>query len=230
MFVSSYDRSLEDIIRRVNHLADDVYQMLGQALNSLYQQDKEAAQRVLDHDDYVDDETNAIEEDSLQLISLQQPRQKDLRILAASLRIVRDLERIADYSCDIAEVTEILAHSPYFKPLIDIPRLGTMTLNMLKLAAQAVNNHDIALAHDVYHQDDAVDALYIHLHDELMEAMRQHRDVVEQASYLSLVARYLERIADHAVNIAEMTVFVENGDRRPFRRSPFPSGHSEEHD
>ncbi len=228
MYVSSYDRSLEQIIQRVNHLADDVYRMLAQSLESLYHQNKPMARTVLDHDDYVDDETNAIEEDSLLLISLQQPRQKDLRILAAALRNVRDLERIADYACDIAEVTEILAHNPYFKPLIDIPLLGAITLDMLKLAAQAVNTHDTELARDVYHQDDTVDNLYIRLHGELMEAMRQQATIVEQASYLSLVARYLERIADHAVNIAEMTVFVENGNRRPFRRSPLPSGHSTE--
>ncbi|AUW92837.1 MAG: phosphate signaling complex protein PhoU [Sulfobacillus thermotolerans] len=220
MFLNSYDRSLQSIKDRVNLLGQEVSRMLEQALASLYHQDQELATWVLNHDDSIDDETNQIEEDSLQLISLQQPRQKDLRILAAGLRNVRDLERIADYSCDIAEVTHRLAIQPYFKKLDDLARMGHKALVMVNRAQEAVRLRDQDMARDVFWRDDQVDDLYRALHDEMLQVMRRNPDAIEQASNLSLVARYLERIADHAVNIAEMAVFVETGDRRPFRLLP----------
>lgn len=220
VFMNSYDRSLQQIKDRVSVLGQDVSAMLEQALASLYRQDRALAAWVLEHDDPIDDETNQVEEDSLQLISLQQPRQKDLRILAAALRNVRDLERIADYSCDIAEVTEILAGAPYFKPLDDISRMGEKALAMVQLAQEAVSCRDQDMARQVFLRDDAVDDLYHALYDDMLRAMHEDSRTIEQASYLSLAVRYLERIADHAVNIAEMAVFVENGNRRPFRRTP----------
>jgi phosphate transport system protein len=220
MLMNGYDRSLHQLKERATRLSFDVSQMLERALRSLYTQDAKLAQAVLRYDDVVDDATNQLEEDSLQLISIQQPRQKDLRVLAAALRNARDLERIADYSCDIAKVTEILADSPYFMALQDLEQMGVITMDMVAQAIQAVCTKDAELARQVAARDDFVDNLYRTIHETLMDAMRHDSRTVDQASHLSLVARYLERIADHAVNIAEMAVFVETGERRPFRYIP----------
>lgn len=220
VFFNNYDRGLKDIRTRVENLVLDVHKMLNQSLASLFYQDAELAEAVIGHDDVVDEETLSIEEDTLQLMSLQQPRQKDLRTFAASLRIVRDLERIADYACDIAETTQVLAYQPYFKQLEDLPRMGQLALDMLSLAHKAVQEKDPSLAHEVHLSDDAVDSLYLALHKELMDKMRAHPEYVEQASHFSLIARHLERVADHAVNIAEMTIYMLEGDHRPFRRPP----------
>lgn len=225
MLMNGYDRSLHQLKERTRRLSADVSDMLKGALRSLYTQDGVLAQMVWQHDDVVDDETNQVEENSLQLISLQQPRQKDLRVIAAALRNARDLERIADYSCDIARVTEVLAARPYCVPLQDIARIGTMALEMVCMAVDAVSRQDAVMARQVSDSDAAVDRIYQTIQEALMDAMRNDSRVVDQASHLSLVARYLERIADHAVNIAEMAVFVENGEHRPFR-TPRPVYHA----
>lgn len=222
MFINRYDQGMHDVEQAVAGLTDDVRGMLADALTSLFTQDLDLAQRVMQHDDMVDEETARIEEEALQLISLQQPRQEDLRILIAALRNVRDLERIGDYACDIAEVALILGDHADAHPLVDLRHLGDLTLDMVQRAHQAVTEKSFDLAHEVNRCDDAVDALYLAIHRELMHIMRSRPALVEQSSYLSLVARYLERIADHAVNIAEMTIYRLVGNRRPFRKPPPP--------
>lgn len=217
MLMNGYDRSLRQLKDRVNWLSTDVLEMLERSLRSLFTQNNGLAHDVLLHDDEVDDATNQIEEDSLQLISIQQPRQKDLRMMAAALRNARDLERIGDYSCDIAEVTELLADQPYFMDISILEKMGNITMEMVSQAVDSVCHRDAPLAFQVAQRDDVVDDLYRTVYETLMSAMRTDSATVDQASHLSLVARYLERIADHAVNIAEMAVFVETGEHRPFR-------------
>ncbi len=222
-FLDRYNQGIRMVEQRLASLTDAVVHMLEKSLQSLADQDPETAQDVLDYDDVIDDETADIEQASVELISLQQPRQEDLRVLTASLRIVRDLERIGDYACDIAEVAQTLAASAYFKELVDVPRMGQLALTMVERAHEAVMVKDSAIAYEVMKRDDAVDALYLQLYQELITVMRAQPQYVEQASGLLLVARYLERIADHAVNIAEMTVYMSDGVRQPFRRSPRPT-------
>ena len=215
-FVNAYVRALGSLIRRTASLGREVDRMLADALTALELQDRILAQAILERDDYVDDEDAGIEQDALELISLQQPRQEDLRMMAGLLRVGRDLERVADYSCDIAEVALALADESYYKPLNDLPRLGQMAREMLKQAIIALETHNSDLAKRVNDADDAVDALYVSLYQELVTAMEDNPKTIRQASHLALVARYLERIADHAVNVAEMTVFAVEGRRRPF--------------
>ena len=222
-FLDRYNQGIRTVEQRLASLTEAVVHMLHKSLKSLTEQDVTAAQDVLDYDDVIDDETADIEQASVELISLQQPRQEDLRVLTASLRIVRDLERIADYACDIAEVTQTLAASPYFKALIDVPRMGDLALTMIERAHEGILAKDVAIAYEVMKRDDAVDQLYVELHQELVTVMRAESEYIEQASNLLLVARYLERIADHAVNIAEMTVYMTNGVRQPFRHSARPT-------
>lgn len=221
-FLDRYDQGIREVEQRVGDLADATLHMLENSLASLTRQDVAAAADVLAYDDVIDDETDGIERAALELMSFKQPTQDDLRVLAASLRIVRDLERIADYACDIAEITEILGTTPRFKPLDDLSRMGELTLTMIERAAEAVVTKSTAVAYDVSRRDDAVDALYLYLHRELMNVMKRDPALVEEASHLALVARYLERIADHAVNIAEMSIYAVSGVRRPFRRPPRP--------
>ncbi len=222
-FSDRYTQGIRSVEQRLASLTDAVAHMLEKSLRALDHQDVPSAQDVLDYDDVIDDETADIEQASVELISLQQPRQEDLRVLTASLRIVRDLERIADYACDIAEITQSLAKQAYFKELVDVPRMGQLALTMLERAHEAVMTKDTAIAYEVMKRDDAVDQLYVDLYQELVAVMRSAPEFVEQASGLLLVARYLERIADHAVNIAEMTVYMASGVRQPFRRSPRPA-------
>ena len=219
-FIDRYNQGIRAVEQRMVGLTEMASNMLGRSLEVLLQADPDGAQEVIDYDDVVDAETDLIEEAAIELISLQQPAQEDLRVLTAALRVVRDLERIGDYACDIAEIAQELESAPDLKPLGDVSRMGDLTRRMLRRAGEAVVSKDPQIAYEVSRRDDAVDQLYLNLHRELMDVMRHDPSKVEQAANLLLVARYLERVADHTVNLAEMTIYMAQGVRQPFRHSP----------
>jgi phosphate transport system protein len=164
------------------------------------------------------DMTLGIQMRTMQLLALQQPMARDLRLVAASMRIVVDLERIGDHATAIAKVTRRLAGQSYFKPLVDIPRLGEMSRKMVGDSLRAFVSHDTALAMQVAADDDGVDELCDYLQRELMDKMRADASLVDQATQLLLVARALERVGDHATNIVENIYYVETGEMRPLAR------------
>ena len=176
------------------------------------------AKQVVTDDDFADDMTFGIQTRTMQLLALQQPMARDLRFVGASMRIVVDLERIGDHACDIAKITRRLAGQSFFKPLVDIPRLGELARKMVGDSLQAFINHDTNLALQVAADDDAVDDLCARLEAELMDKMRVDSSLVEQATQLLLVARMLERVADHATNIVENIYYLETGEMRPLAR------------
>jgi phosphate transport system protein len=224
-FVSAYDRALASLVRRTVDLGREVEHMLHQALIALEATDAVLAASVRERDDYVDAEDTAIEADVLELISWQQPRQRDLRRLAAILRVGRDLERIADYSCDIADSAGVLAGLPRLVPFGDLTRLGRLTRRMVHEALVTVESEDLSRAGAVNAEDEAVDRLYADVRDDLVRLMEREPRAVRPAAELLLVARYLERVGDHAVNIAETTVFTVEGRGRPFHQPATPDPH-----
>ena len=147
----------------------------------------------------------------MRLLALQQPLARDLRAIAAGLRITADLERVGDYSKDIAKVARRLVDQPYFKPLEDIPKMAEVAREMLRLAIRCFVDRDLDLARQVAEMDNEMDALWKALRDELMDFMRRDPQYVHQATHLLLVARYLERIGDHTVNVVERVNYVETG-------------------
>ncbi len=219
-FVDRYNQGIRTVEDRMVGLTEMVSDMLRRSLDVLWHPTPDGAQAVIDYDDVVDAETDGIEQAAIELISLQQPAQEDLRVLTAALRVVRDLERIGDYACDIAEIAQPLESAPDLKPLSNLSRMGELTRAMLRRAGEAVVSKDLQIAYEVSGRDDAVDQLYLNLHCELMDVMRRDPSRVEQAANLLLVARYLERVADHTVNLAEMTVYMVEGVRQPFRHAP----------
>ncbi len=211
-----YDRQIQDIQKDTVLMADLVSRCLGEAMGAMEDKDTERAQAVIDADDEIDDIDYAIEMKVLELIALQQPEREDLRLLASVLRIIKDLERIGDYAVNVAQVAVKLASLEYFKPLQDIPRMARAALEMLDMSMKAFQECDVDLARRVAVADDPVDRLFYHLQAELADWMKRGPEYVDQACQLALVARYLERVADHAVNIAEMAYFLRTGERRPF--------------
>lgn len=204
----------EDLLR----LGRFVQEAHGKAMDALVRQDLALAKQVINDDDFSDDITFGIQARCTQLLALQQPMARDLRFVAASLKIAIDLERIGDHATDIGKVTRSLAGQSYPKPPIDLPQLSSMARKMVGDALQAFVQHDIKLAVQVARDDDAVDDLCDEIQHEMMNVMREDSSRVEQATRLLLVARALERVADHATNIAEQVYYVETGDLRPLAR------------
>ncbi len=216
--LNAYDKALIEIHRRILTMSELVGASLKEAMDSFVSQDIAKAKAVIDGDEAVDALEEALEMDSLELISLQQPMDRDLRFLAAAMRISRELERINDYACDIAELTlDLQPKTPFFKPLVDIPHMVELVQQMMNKSLEAFTKHNSSLARQLDSDDDQVDSLFISLLKELTAYMKKSSEYVDQASSLLLVARYLERIGDHIVNIAEMVIFIDCGERHPFK-------------
>lgn len=215
--LNAYDKALIEINRRILNMSELVGASLKEAMDSFVSQDIAKAKAVIDGDEAVDTLEEALEMDSLELISLQQPMDRDLRFLAAAMRISRELERINDYACDIAELTLDLPKTPFFKPLVDIPHLAELVQEMMSKSLEAFTKRNLTLARQLDSDDDQVDSLFTSLLQELTGYMKKSSEYVDQASSLLLVARYLERIGDHIVNIAEMVIFFDCGERHPFK-------------
>lgn len=205
--------------QRLDHLKGELLKMgsaveesINQAVQSLVDRDNNLAESVEDGGKQIDAWEVAVEEECLKLLAIQHPVASDLRLIAGVMKINYDLERINDQAVNIAQRSQVLNTMPILKPLIDIPRMADLTRRMVKNALDAFVNRDIELANDVRRVDDEVDALRDQIFRELLTYIRAGEpNTVDQAIHLILVSRHLERIGDHASNIAENVVFLVKG-------------------
>lgn len=209
----TYLQDLEALRHDLLRMGEIVSSAIHESVQSLAKQDVELARKVIDGDDVIDDMQISIEDKCNLLIARQQPLARDLRIISTGLKITTDLERMGDHAFDIANVTLRLAHQPLIKPLVDIPRMAEMAEKMLRDSLKAYTTLDIELAEQICQNDDAVDDLYAQIFRELLTYMMEDPTTIGQATQLIFVGRYLERIADHATNIAEWTIYLATGQR-----------------
>jgi phosphate transport system protein len=209
----SYDQELEGLRAELLRMGELVSKAIEDAVQSLAKQDEELAKRVIAGDDAIDQLEMDIEDKCMVLIARQQPMARDLRIIGTGLKITTDLERMGDHAFDIAKVTLRLAHQPLIKPLVDIPRMARMAQQMLSDSLEAYMKLDIALAERVCVADNEVDNLNQQVFRELLTYMMEDQRTISQATQLIFVGRYLERIADHATNIAEWVIYLVTGQR-----------------
>lgn len=202
---------LQQEILRMGALVEE---QMARAIQSLTDQNLELADQVVADDDRVDDLEMDIERRCLTLLALQQPLAGDLRTVSTALKIITDLERMADHAVDIAKVTRRIASEPLVKPLVDIPRMATLAAHMVRSALNAYVARDIDMARAMIRMDDEVDQLYRVIFDDLIEIMRRDAASSFQSTHLLFVANYLERIADHATNLGEWIVYMVTGERR----------------
>ncbi len=210
----AFGHALLELSGDLLRLGGKVEESMARAVQSLVKQDQDLAQKVIDGDQIVDDMQRAIEVQCLRLIATQQPTAKDLRRIAAALKIAIDLERMADHAVDIARTALRIGDEPLIKPLIDIPRMAELVQAMVRNALNCYAQEDVELANQLAQDDDLVDHLHNQVFLELLMLMMEDPRTIKQGIQLIFVSRYLERIADHATNIGEEAIYQGTGERQ----------------
>ncbi|MCL2815147.1 MAG: phosphate signaling complex protein PhoU [Oscillospiraceae bacterium] len=208
---NKFDEQLIQLNNSLIEMCETVKQAIADANKALIGQDTELAQKIIASDDDIDNKEKEIESVCLKLILQQQPVARDLRYVSAVLKIITDLERIGDHATDISELTLLLAGNPYIKKLEHIPKMAEVTMRMLTESIEAFVKKDLQLAEKVIADDDEVDNLFEAVKNDLIGLIKKNSANGDQAIDLVMVAKYFERIADHATNVAEWVVFSLTG-------------------
>ena len=208
---TKFDEQLRQLGMEMTHMGNLIEKNIQDAVQALLSQDTETARRIMAEDELVDQEQKKIENICFQLLIQQQPVARDLRTITAALKMVTDMERIGDHAADISELTIAMAAVPYPLRGENIRKMAGETIVMLLDAVNSYVNKDIEKAHSVIAQDDIVDNYFVKVKADLIEVIRENPEYGEHAADLLLVNKYLERIGDHATNIAEWVIFALNG-------------------
>ena len=209
-----FDHQLDELKQDLLKMGGAVEESIEQAVRALVDRDDVLVQTVIEGGKKIDDWEIGVEETCLKMVATQGPMASDLRLLACILKINEDLERINDEAVNIAQRAAVLNKLPLLKPLIDIPRMSELAQRMVKDALDAFVRRDVKLARAVGQRDDALDLLRDQIFRELLTYMHAPAigsDTVDRGIYLILVSRHLERIGDHASNIAENVAFLVEG-------------------
>jgi phosphate transport system protein len=181
-------------------------------VDALKKRDVKASERLFAQDKKINEKRFEIENKLMILIATQQPMAHDLRLLASCMEIISELERMGDYAKGIANINIRMGDAPLLKPLIDVPRMAQIGVEMLHEALTAFVNEDIEASKSIPVRDDEVDALYNQVYHELMMFVIQDPKTIERANWLLWVAHNLERVADRVTNICERTIFIATGE------------------
>lgn len=208
----TFERELQELKDELLILGSIVEQAVREAIEALKRRDLEAARRIYADDQKINEKRYEIEQDCLVLIATQQPMARDLRMLAAILEVNTELERIGDYAKGICKINLMLGTEPLVKPLIDIPKMADLGLDMLHRALGAFIIGDADTARAIPDEDDQVDLLYNRVYNDLLKMMLANPEIISRANYLIWAAHNLERLADRVTNICERTVFLVTGE------------------
>jgi phosphate transport system protein len=203
-----FHKELDELKENLLRMAALVEGAIRDALQSLVKRDSELAKKTFEGEDRINAMEIAIDDMCLKLLALRQPMASDLRFITSAMKITTDLERMGDQAVNIAERAIFLNQEPQLKPYIDIPKMAEITQSMVKDVLDAFVNHDSKLARSVCERDDMVDGLNDQVFRELLTYMISDRQTITRSIHLIIVCRCLERIADHATNIAEDVIFM----------------------
>ncbi|QQY79795.1 phosphate transport system protein [Keratinibaculum paraultunense] len=209
---NKFDKELDLLNNELIEMGNLIESSIKAAITALDEQNIELAKRVIENDKEIDDMERAIEQRCLKLLIRHQPVAKDLRFISAALKMITDMERIGDQAADISEISIRLAEETYLKELIHIPQMAEATIKMVKSSIDSFVNRDITLVKKVIAYDDTVDELFDIIKNELVELIIQDINYKEQSIDFLMIAKYLERIGDHAQNIAEWVYFAITGE------------------
>ena len=203
-----FDQELQKLKESVLTMASYAQAAVTNAINALTTRDDDLARKVKQDDAILDRFEKEIDESSINLLALKAPLASDLRLITIAMKIAHDLERVGDEATTISRRALELNKEPQLKPYVDIPRMAEMALEMLRTAIEAFVERDSAKARAVIPRDKEVDALNKQLHRELVSFVIENPATITRALNLMVISKSLERIADHATNIAEEVVYV----------------------
>jgi phosphate transport system protein len=209
--VRSFDQDLAQLTDKIIRMGGLAENLVADALEALVRRDGELAMKVITGDDQVDRLEEAIDQDVIRILATRQPMAVDLRVIAMALKVSNDLERVGDYAVSIAKRAGRLADQPELKPFATIPRIATLCIAMLKDVLDAYVERDDAKAAEVWERDQEVDQLYTSLFRELITYMLEDPRKISTCIDLLFIAKNLERIGDHATNIAEKVIYMVRG-------------------
>jgi phosphate transport system protein len=203
-----FQKELQGLKEDLLKMAALVEEAISTAVQSLVKRDSDLAQKTFEAEDKINAMEIAIDDSCLKLLARRQPLAVDLRFITSAMRIVTDLERMGDQAVNIAERAISLNQEPQLKPYLDIPKMAEITQSMVKDVLDAFVNRDPQLARSVCERDDLVDGLNSQVFRELLTYMYEDPQTIVRAVHLMIVCRCLERIADHATNLAEDVIFM----------------------
>ncbi len=208
---SQFEKQLNTLNKSLLEMASMIENAIERASLALKNQDVMLAKEVIESDDEIDNKEKDVESICLKILLCEQPVARDLLMVSTALKMITDMERIGDHAADISEITVYLSKEPYIKKLEHIPQMADATIKMVKDSIDAYVKKDLKLANDVISHDDIVDDLFLKIKEELVEIIHENPENGKQGLDLLMIAKYFERIGDHAVNIAEWIVFSLTG-------------------
>ncbi|QUH25322.1 phosphate signaling complex protein PhoU [Serpentinicella alkaliphila] len=209
---SQFNNQLKDLNVKLIKMGAMVQEIIEMTIKSLTTLDLDLAKEVVVFDDKIDELELEIEMECMRLLALQQPMARDLRVIGTIMKIITDLERMGDNAVNISKETLKICEDKLIKPLVDIPRMAKLSEAMVIKCLDAFMKEDIEMALEVAQDDDAVDEIYERIYFELIEMMIEDPSIIQQATRLLFIGRYLERIADHATNIGERIIYMVTGE------------------
>jgi phosphate transport system protein len=209
---NEFEKELNKLHKDLIKMGAIIEQSINDTIKALKTKDIELANEVIKKDDIIDEMERRIERECILLIARQQPIASDLRDITSVLKIITDLERIADHCEDISEYTIKLSQEKYIKPLIHIPEMAEKVNKMVKDTIDSYIRKDLELAYEICKRDDEVDKYFDTIIDELIEYMKNDTSVIKQCTDFMFIVKYLERMGDHATNIAEWIIYTITGE------------------
>jgi phosphate transport system protein len=212
MIRKTFEHEIQQVKDEVLLLGSMVENAIMTSVEVLKKRDIKGAEKIIAEDKEINRKRFDIERQLMILIATQQPMAHDLRLLASTMEIISELERMGDYAKGIANINIRMGEEPLLKPLIDIPRMAQIGTSMLHRSLTAFVNEDVETAKAIPMEDDEVDGLYNQIYRELMLIIIQKPTSIESANWLLWVAHNLERVADRVTNICERTIFIATGE------------------
>jgi len=206
-----FDQELADLKQQILRMGSLVEQQIEGSIRALVDRDVHLASRIIERDALVNGLDVEIDETCIRLLALQAPAAGDLRFITTAMKISTELERMSDLAENISERVIELNEEPQLKPYIDIPRMSSWTMQMVRECLEAFVRSDAALARKVCADDDFVDDLTHQLFRELLSFMIENPGTITRAIRLTFIGKYLERIADHATNVGELVIYMVEG-------------------